>query len=50
MKRNVPPTITISIFDGSCPYAINLSIFVVICNFGSYSFSMAFSVDGSFPV
>ena len=49
MNRNVPPTITISIFVGSCPNAINFSIFDVICNLGSNSFSIAFSDDGSFP-
>jgi len=35
VKRKVPPTITISILDVSCPNAINLSIFDVICNLGS---------------
>ena len=50
MNRKVPPTITISIFDGSCPKAINFLIFDVICNLGSNLFAIAFNDDGSFPV
>ena len=50
MNRNVPPTITSSVFEVSWPNASSFSSLVRICGTGSCSYLMASSAGGSAPV